>query len=161
MDRELIEQYANGGDKLSLAIRGLTREDLLTVPAPDAGVGRWSIQEMVIHLCDCELVHADRMKRVIAEENPPLLAFDENKWAASLHYTDQDAADAVQLTTLLRKQLATALRKLPDAAFARAGTHSESGRKTLEDLLRGAVAHLEHHLKFIHNKRAKMGKEMW
>ena len=29
MDRELIEQYANGGDKLSLAIRGLTREDLL------------------------------------------------------------------------------------------------------------------------------------
>lgn len=161
MDRDLIDQYANGGDKLSLAIRGLTREDLLAVPDADANVGKWSIQQVVIHLCDCEQVHADRMKRVIAEDDPPLMAFDENKWVAALNYADQSAEDAVQLVTLLRKQLATTLRKLPDAAFARAGMHSETGRKTLEDLLRGTVNHFEHHLKFIHEKRAKMGKEMW
>ena len=36
MKRELVEKYANGGEQLSMAIRGLTREDLLAVPAPDA-----------------------------------------------------------------------------------------------------------------------------
>ena len=36
--RELIEQYAAGAEKLSLAIRGLTREDLLAAPDPGAGI---------------------------------------------------------------------------------------------------------------------------
>src|SRR5262249_51809452 len=154
-------QYATGAEKLSQAIRGLTAEDLLQVPDPGADVGKWSIQEVVMHLADCEGVHADRMKRLIAEDNPTLMAFDENKWAAKLHYSERDAADAVKLLDLTRKQVATVLRNLPESAFARAGTHSEAGRKTLGDVLKSTVAHFEHHLKFIHAKRAKMGKEMW
>jgi uncharacterized damage-inducible protein DinB len=161
MDRELIEQYAGGGEKLALAIRGLTLEDLLSVPAADANVGKWSIQQVVLHLADCEQVHADRMKRVIAEENPTLLAFDENKWAARLHYDEQSADDALKLVELTRKQMATVLRHLPEAAFSRAGTHNQAGRKTLADLIRTTIDHLEHHVGFIHAKRARMGKEMW
>ena len=61
MDRELIEHYAGGGEKLALAIRGLTREDLLCVPPADANVGRWSIQQVVIHCMDSDLVSADRL----------------------------------------------------------------------------------------------------
>ena len=161
MERELIEQYARGGEKLALAIRGLTREDLLASPPDDPAVGKWTIQQVVVHLADCEGVHADRIKRVIAEDNPKLLAFDENKWAVNLHYETQSADDAVKLVELTRKQLANVLRQLPASAFARSGTHSEAGRKTLEDLVRGTVDHLEHHVKFIHRKREKMGKEMW
>jgi hypothetical protein len=50
---------------------------------------------------------------------------------------------------------------LPPAAFDRAGTHTESGRQTLADLITKATWHLDHHLKFVHQKRAAMGKEMW
>jgi uncharacterized damage-inducible protein DinB len=161
MDRELIEQYAQAGEKLSMVIRGLTREDLLAAPDPDAGVGKWSIQQVVLHLSDCDLVFADRMKRVIAEDNPMLMEFSENHWAAALHYEEQSAEDAVKLLDLSRNQIALILRKLPDAAFKRSGTHSSAGKKTLLDLVSGAVRHFEHHLKFIHAKREKMGKEMW
>jgi hypothetical protein len=161
MDRELIDQYASGGEKLSLAIRGLTQEDLLAPPPDEPEVGKWTIQQVVVHLADCEGVHADRIKRVIAEENPTLLAFDENKWAAGLHYEAQSAEDAVKLVELTRKQLAVVLRELADEAFSRSGTHSEAGRKTLEELVRTTVEHLEHHVKFIHRKREMMGKEMW
>src|SRR5438552_3859021 len=44
MDRSIIEHYESGGEKLSLAIRGLSRDDLTTKPAADAPkeVGRWS-----------------------------------------------------------------------------------------------------------------------
>ena len=160
-NEHLIESYAHGGEKVSQSIRSLTADDLLSVPPADANVGRWSIQQLVLHLSDCELVFCDRMKRVIAEDNPTLLAFDEMRWTAALHYHDQSVQDAVQLIDLARRQMAIVLRNLPQEAFARSGTHSQTGRRTLQDLVQSAVDHLEHHLKFVHGKRAYMGKEMW
>jgi len=62
---------------------------------------------------------------------------------------------------LIRRQIGTILKTLPETAFNRAGMHSVAGRKTLLDLVTTAVNHFEHHLKFIHAKRAMMGKEMW
>jgi hypothetical protein len=158
---ELIDAYANGADDLSQAIRGLTRQDMLCRPAADAKVGLWSIQEVVCHVADAELVLADRIKRIIAEENATLLAFDETRWAAGLRYADQSAGDAAKIVELNRKQLTAVLRGLPDAAWQRAGTHSEAGRLTLADVVRKAQDHMAHHVKFIHAKRAHMGKEMW
>ena len=39
-----------------------------------------------MHLLDSDLVASDRMKRVIAEPNPTLLAYDENLWVKNLSY---------------------------------------------------------------------------
>lgn len=160
MNRALIDSYANGTERLKQSVRGLTREDLLAKPA-EPEVGKWSIQQVVMHLVDCEGVFVDRMKRVIAEENPSLLAFDENKWAGALGYDERLMADELALFELLRKQMAVVLKTLPDSALARPGTHNKEGRVTLNALIDKAVTHLDHHLKFIHAKREKMGKEMW
>lgn len=157
MDRGLIDQYVKGADDLRMAVRGLEREDLLARPVPES----WSIQEIVIHLADSDLVLADRMKRVIAEDNPPLIGFDETKFAKNLHYNDQSIDDAVNLFELNRRQMGRVLAKLPEAAFQRIGLHNERGPMTLADLLNGAVNHLRHHLKFIVDKREKLGKMMW
>jgi hypothetical protein len=153
----LIDKYEKGGEQLLLAIRGLTREDLLAVPIP----GKWSTQQVVLHLMDSDLIAADRMKRVIAEENPSLIGYDENKFATNLHYEDQDAATAAKILDMNRKLFAPVLRKLPDSTFERSGTHNERGKVTLLKLLESYAHHLEHHIKFIHEKRAAMGKEMW
>jgi uncharacterized damage-inducible protein DinB len=161
MNRELIDQYAAGGEKLSLAIRGLTREDLLSAPDPAWKAGMWSIQQVVIHVADTEQVFADRMKWVISEEDPPLPGFDQEKWASALHYHEQSAEDAVKLVELTRRQMATILRTLSDQSLARVGQHSERGPMKVIDLVQVMVTHLEHHVNFIHQKRAKMGKEMW
>jgi hypothetical protein len=159
--KELIEHYSAGGEKLSLAIRGLTREDLLCVPDPAANVGKWSIQQVVIHCMDSELVSIDRLKRMIAEDNPTLIGYDENKFVASLFYDEQPAEDAIAVVDLARKTFARVLRKIPPAAFQRAGTHNERGKITVGTYLKAAADHLDHHIKFIHDKRAHMGKEMW
>ena len=157
MNEELIEQYARGGEKLSLAIRGLGRDDLRAVPIP----GKWSTQQVVIHLADAEAALADRIKRVIAMDEPALLAWDENKFAANLHYNDQSAQDAVASVDLTRRQIVRILTALPASAFQRAGIHNERGRQTLLDILNFAVWHLDHHLKFIYEKREKLGKMSW
>jgi hypothetical protein len=161
MDRELIEQYANGGEKVKMAIRGLTREDLLAKPAPDGKVGKWSIQQVVIHLMDSDLIGIDRMKRIIAMENPLLVGYDETLFNEKLFSDEQSAEDAVTILDLSFKNFAKVLRKLPDETFKRTGTHNERGPIALGDYLKSMCDHLDHHLNFIHAKRRAMGKEMW
>lgn len=161
MNKELIEHYAAGGEKLSLAIRGLTPDDLRTVPAPDANVGRWSIQQVVIHCMDSDLIATDRIKRMIAEDNPSLIGYDENKFVQNLFYHDQPTELAVQIVDLNRKVFAEVLRRLPESALQRRGTHNERGAVTVGGYLKSTIDHLDHHLNFIHKKRAHMGKEMW
>jgi hypothetical protein len=157
MDRLLIDQYEKGGDDLRMAVRGLEREDLLAYPVP----GTWSIQQIVIHLLDSDLILADRMKCVIAEDNPTLMAFDETRFVKNLFYDEQSVEDAVTIFELNRRNFARILRKLPDSAFDRIGNHSERGPLKLADILAGAVNHLKHHLKFLVDKREKLGKMMW
>jgi uncharacterized damage-inducible protein DinB len=154
MNRNLIEQYANGAEQLAQAVAGLTDEQMHAVPIP----GKWSTQQVVIHLGDAESAFADRMRRIIAMDGPVLLAWDENLFTARLHYNEQSAEDAVEMIILTRRQLARVLRLLSDNDFHRAGEHSEKGPQTLEDVLKYAVMHLEHHLKFVVEKRAKMEK---
>jgi uncharacterized damage-inducible protein DinB len=155
--RELIDKYANGGEKLAQSIRGLTESDLDSFPVP----GTWSIHQIVVHVMDSDLISTDRMKRMIAEENPSLLGYDESKFAQNLHYHDQPANEAVAIVGANRRLFANVLRKLPPEAFDRAGTHNERGRLTLGDYLKAVTDHLEHHLKFIYDKRERLGKLMW
>lgn len=161
MTRDLIDRYEQGASDLSLAIRGLTREDLLCVPDPAANVGKWSIQQVVVHCMDSDLISTDRLKRMIAEDNPTIIGYDETRFASGLFYDEQPAEDAVALLGANRKLFARVLRKLGPDAWNRKGTHNERGPVTVGSYLQAVVEHLEHHLKFIHKKRAHMGKEMW
>src|SRR5438552_16490154 len=115
MDHSLIDEYERGGEKLRQAIKGLDQKDLLAFPVP----GTWSIQQIVIHLLDSDLINADRMKRIIAEENPMLIGYDENKFVKNLFYHEQPVADAVKVFDLNRRLFSNVLRKLPKDAFER------------------------------------------
>jgi hypothetical protein len=158
MDNQaLIDQFEAGGQKVKAAIAGLSREDLLAFPVP----GTWSIQQIIIHLQDADAVALDRMKRIIAEDKPPLLiGFDENKYVANLFYAEQSAQEAVVLIDLSRRQFAQVLRRLPELAWSRFGIHNERGKLTLLETLQIYTKHLEHHLKFAHEKRGKLGKPL-
>src|SRR5262249_43156669 len=80
MNRELIEQYVAGGAKLRRAVTGLTQEELRARPGP----GAWSVLEVVVHLADSDAISIDRMKRILTEENPPLLYADETAYVERL-----------------------------------------------------------------------------
>jgi hypothetical protein len=110
---------------------------------------------------DSDLIGADRMKRMIAEENPTLIGYNETLFVKNLFYDDQPADEAATILDLNRKLFARVLRKLPPAAFERIGQHNEVGKVVLGTQIKKYNEHLDHHLSFIHKKRAKMGKEMW
>src|SRR3954462_8123901 len=123
IDRSLVEEYERGEERLALAIRGLTPEDMTCRPDPAADVGKWSIQEVTVHLADAELAFADRIKRIAAEDEPVLLAWNENRFIERLYYHEQAAEDAASLVAILRRQMSRLLKKLPDDAFERSGRH--------------------------------------
>jgi uncharacterized damage-inducible protein DinB len=152
--QSLIDQFEAGGAKVKAALAGLSRDDLLAVPVP----GKWSIQQVIVHLQDSDLVAIDRMKRIIAEDVPLLIGFDENDFVKNLHYDEQSADLAAQTLDLARRQLARVLRKLPDAAWSRFGVHNQRGKITLAETLELYTKHLERHLGFVTEKRAKLGK---
>jgi uncharacterized damage-inducible protein DinB len=149
----LIEAYLEGTAKLRRAVSGMTAEQLVARPIP----GKWSTLEVVCHLVDSEQAWCHRMKRVIAEQKPLLIGYDEARFAAALAYHDRELEQELMLLEGMRKQMALILRTLPDAAWTFTGVHSERGLMTLEELLRNEAEHIPHHLGFIVEKRRALG----
>ena len=150
---ELIDRYAAGGPTLAYAVTGLTPEQETARPGP----GAWSIAQLVVHLLDADLVYADRMKRVLAEDEPVLQAFDENQWLARLEPQSMPVEEAVNLFAANRQWMARLLRHRPESDFARAGNHTEAGRQTLVEIIAYIANHLDHHLRFLYAKRGILG----
>ena len=153
MDWSLIDQYEAGGRVVREAIAGLAPEQLRWIPSAEAGLGLWSIHQVVIHLADSDATSIHRMKRVIAERNPLLIGYDESAFARSLFYHEQSVADAIALLDLGRRAFAPVLRRLPDEAFDRTGVHNERGLVRLGELVGDYVEHVDRHVKYIRLKR--------
>jgi hypothetical protein len=153
MDRRVIEQYVACGPRLREAVAGLTREHLMARPGP----GKWSILELVLHLADRDAISIDRMKRMLTEDNPPLLYADESAYVERLCSHEQSLEDALTLFEVGRRQFARVLRQLPDEAFARRGTHNRRGEVVVGDMLQDYVEHVAYHLRFLYDKRTRLG----
>ena len=156
MDRAEIERYARGPEQFHAAYAGLSRGDLLAFPIP----GTWSIQQIAVHLLESDLIASHRMKRIVAEDRPLLIGYDETKFAQSLFYDDEPLDEVLTLFQLNRTQTARILRKLPDTAFARRGVHNERGLVTLGEMVSDYAQHLDHHLAFVVKKRTLLGKPL-
>lgn len=149
----LIDQYAAGPRLLREATDGMTREQMLARPV----AGKWSTLEVVCHLSDFELVYADRLKRVIAENEPTMFGGDPDTFAARLAYHSRDLGEELALIESCRASTARILRTLNEADFARVGKHSEAGPLSLATLLERVAGHLPHHAKFIQEKKRALG----
>lgn len=154
MDRKIIEEYVACLQRLRQAVSGLTQEDLKARPGP----GDWSILENVVHLADSDAISIDRMKRMLSEDNPTLLYADETAYVDRLFTHDQSLEDSLIALEVGRRQFARVLRKLPDDAFERQGIHNRRGAVRVGEMVKDYVEHVDHHLKFINEKRKRLGK---
>src|ERR1700722_10292781 len=149
MNSALIDAYEHSVLKLRGAVAGLPAEKMKAFPVP----GTWSIHQIVIHVVDSDIVGADRMKRIIAMDNPPLPSYDESLFTERLAYHEQSIDAALEMMRLSSRQMAKVLRALPESALNRKGIHSEVGELTLKQMLERMIKHVDHHLKFIVDKR--------
>ncbi|MCC6358603.1 MAG: DinB family protein [Phycisphaerales bacterium] len=151
--REAVERYAAQAETPARAVAGMTREQLVARP----GAGTWSVQEIVVHMLDSDLTAAYRMKRTLAEERPVLDVYDETRFAQRLGYHEIDLGEVVELFRLNRRMVAGILRRAGEADFSRVAQHPEAGDVSLAGFVRLYVHHVNHHLKFVREKRAMLG----
>jgi len=149
-----VEKFAAGGTVPTKLIEGLSHADLMATPVS----GKWSLQTLVSHLLDSDLIATHRMKRVVAEEKPLLLSYDEDAFAAKLGYEHQNIRTVVELFRINREHTAEFLRRLPEAAFARPGVHNQRGLVTLGEFVKLYTHHVEHHMTFAREKLKALGK---
>lgn len=137
----LLERYRRGPELLAVVLTGVFGEEEDFTSAP----GKWSIRQLIAHLADTELVFAGRFRQMLAEDNPPLMPFDQEKWAWNLDYARRKPKQSLETLRRLRAESYELLKETPAAAFDRTGNHAKDGPLTVLQLLERLTNHVEKH----------------
>jgi len=138
---ELLERFRRGPELLALVLTGVFGEEEDFVAAP----GQWSVRQIIAHLADSELVCAQRIRQIVAEENPTIVAFDQDAWTRNLDYARRKPKQSLESFRRLRAENYELLKGLPETAYARTGHHSQRGPITLRFQVELLAQHAESH----------------
>lgn len=139
----LIERYEAAPAVVEAAVVHLDDAALDRVPAGEPG--GWTARQVVHHLADSEMTSAIRLRRLLCEDTPVIVGYDEAEFARRLRYDTRPIGPSLEALRGARHTTAQLLRLLGDAEWERAGTHTESGPYSVTDWLRIYAAHGEDH----------------
>lgn len=107
---------------------------------------RWSPLEYACHVRDALRVYADRLERMLAEDEPRFADWDQNAAAIDARYA---SADPRVVAAELRDALlafANRLDSVPMAAWSRTGIRSDGVTFSIDSLARYLAHDILHHL---------------
>ena len=84
-----------------------------------------ALRSSAVHLLGSDLASAHRMRRIVAEACPLLVACDENAFIVKLPSDEAELAEVLDLFEAKRRFTARWLCSLPHEAFARMGVHAQ------------------------------------
>ena len=149
MDRSsLLDRYRGGFAAVERALDGIN-DDELDRAGPDGG---WSARQVAHHLADSEARAYVRLRRLIAEDEPVILGYDEPEYARRLHY-ERPIGSSLGVLGAVRAASLELLESLTDEEWERIGTHSESGPYSVEAWLRIYASHSHDHAAQIRDAR--------
>jgi hypothetical protein len=127
------------------ALRSLVAEagDRLAVaPAP----GEWSVLGCVGHLVDAEVVMSARYRFIAAQDEPPLVGYDQDTWVTRLGHERGDPRALLGLFEALRTANVAMWRSSTPKERARVGMHAERGPESYDLSFRMIGGHDRVHL---------------
>jgi len=136
----LVAKYKDGYAQVASALEGATDVELDRRPAP----GKWTAREIVHHLADSEMTSAIRLRRLLAEDRPVIVGYDQEEFARKLHY-DRPIGASLEALKAARATTGAILDRMTDDEWAREGTHTESGRYTVLQWLQIYAEHAHNH----------------
>ena len=145
---QLIHRYKQGHAEVLSALDGITDAELDRRPSDND----WSPREIVHHLADSEMTSAIRLRRLIAEESPEIVGYDEEEFARRLFY-DRPIEESLDALRTARSTSAEILERLGEGDWQRAGTHTEHGHYSIETWLQLYAAHAHDHTDQIRSAR--------
>jgi hypothetical protein len=155
----LLSVYSAGPERVRQVINGLKSADLKAHPR----AGKWSIQEIVVHLADAEVMGSARVRQAFAEPGSTVVVYNQEIWAKEMAYQEYDTK-----TFYASLMMFDALRLANTKLFRRAGAadwekfivHGEWGNISLRQLLELYADHSERHIEQILTLRELLGKPL-
>ena len=139
--------------KLASLVAGLSAEEL----AYRRGPAKWSIQEVVAHLADDELVGGYRLRMILSSPGTAIQAFDQDVWARTGRYAAIDTSASVEMFRILRQANLRLLRALTASEWNLQGVHTERGPESIRDVAMYFAGHDINHFKQIEAIRQLRG----
>ena len=130
-------------------IRGLSAPELAQREAP----GKWSINHVLRHLADSEIVWAWRMRMALTHDRPPITGYDQDAWADKLEYGDADALESIGEFAVLRHGNLRLLDRATPDDLKRVGVHAERGEESVAHMMKLYAGHDILHLNQIERIR--------
>jgi uncharacterized damage-inducible protein DinB len=111
--------------------------------------GKWSVKEVIGHVCDAERIFAYRALRFGRGDTTPLASFDENAYVANARFAEQEFDLLMEDFVAVRRATLTLLRGMNAEEAARRGTASdwEVSVRALAVIMAGHVIHHTHVLR--------------
>jgi MOSC domain-containing protein YiiM len=107
--------------------------------------GKWSVTEVVGHLCDVERIFAYRLLRIGRGDETPLPGFDENTYVPAGAFARRSLADVLDEWVVVRNGSLALVRGMPSEAWSRRGRANDRAVTTAA-LVYITLGHVEHHL---------------
>ncbi|HEY0443195.1 MAG TPA: DinB family protein [Candidatus Limnocylindrales bacterium] len=136
----LLEQYAAGFGVLESALAGITDAELDHQPGADD----WTPRQVAHHVADSETTAYVRLRRILAEDDPQIVGYDEAEFARRLHY-DRPIEPSLAVVRAVREASLQLLKAIAPDEWQRAASHTESGRYSVDHWLEIYAAHPADH----------------
>jgi hypothetical protein len=138
-----LARLARTPGELAAAIAG--RSDHALTRRPEAT--SWAAKEVVCHLRDNEESFLDRLRTIVAMDEPRFPRANPNRWAEERQYLSHDAIQALHAFGRRREETLALLRALGPRERERGGVHLDSrGRRTVDELVSVMAWHDDNHL---------------
>jgi len=151
--RAAIDAIAALPAALRAAVAGLDDAQLDT-PYRDGG---WTVRQVVHHVADSHMQAFARTRFALAQDNPPISAYDEGAWAELPDSRTMSPEVSLVLLGALHDRWVHTLRHADEPAFARTIQHPENGVLTVDALLSMYSWHGRHHTAHVTALRDRMG----
>ena len=132
-----IEILSKTQSRLSELIGGLSQVQLAKREAP----GKWSINHVLRHLADSEIVWGWRMRMALAHDRPPITGYDQDAWADKLGYGEANAEESIREFGVLRAGNLRLLRNATPSDMQRVGVHAERGEESVAHMMKLYAGH--------------------
>ena len=151
----MIERLRSHAAEIHSLTDGLTEEQLKQRPSEQ----RWSLHEIVMHLCEGQDVFIERMARMLTEDKPVLVTFQPDEAKQKGLHLSEDFKKRFKEFEVQRATLASLLQTLTEEQWKLEGAHPEMKRYTIEKAMESLMRHEESHLYQMHNVFCGIQKE--
>lgn len=146
-DGDVVQALASQGEETFRVLTALTDEQGGFRYAPD----KWSIRDLVQHLCDSERIFAYRALRFARGDRTPLPGFDQEPYAATAHADRRPLAELAAEFRDVRVTTLALVRSFDAEMLDRSGSAS-GNLMSVRALVWVIAGHERHHLRILRER---------